>query len=293
MTIIDAITTDYLTDEPMSRHTSFKIGGKADILAFPSNTDTLVKLYKLCQENGIPITILGDGTNVLVSDDGIRGVVVFTNKMNEITIRGNKIHAQSGVRLSALTQAACEAGLDGLVFASGIPGTVGGAIYMNAGAYDHDISEVCEAVTLFEQDKIVTKTNAEMLFGYRKSYTQKGDVIILEAVFDLAHGDTEKIRQEMHELNQKREESQPLEVYSAGSFFKRPEGNYAGKLIRESGLKGYSVGDAQISEKHAGFVINKGNATAKDILSLMRHVQKTVYERFGVHLEPEVRLLGF
>jgi UDP-N-acetylmuramate dehydrogenase len=295
MTIFNAIKpllTEVLTNVPMSEHTSFRIGGNADVLAMPETTDELINIFKTCNENDIPLVVLGDGANVLVSDDGIRGVVVFTKNMNKIQVVENKIHAQAGVRLTALAEAACNAGLAGFEFASGIPGTVGGAIYMNAGAYNHDISEFCQSVTLFDNG-IVKKSNVEMEFGYRKSYAQTGDMLILKAVFNLSEGKTEEIRKKIQDLNARRRKSQPLEYHSAGSFFKRPEGEglYAGKLIQDSALKGYRVGDAQVSEKHAGFVINRGKASAKDVLALMHHVQETVFEKCGVRLEPEVRIL--
>lgn len=297
MTPIDALRPlleDILINEPMSYHTSFKIGGAADVLAMPKTMDELIKIRNICKEYNLPLTVLGDGANVLVADEGIRGIVVFTNKMNAVEILENeRIRAQAGVRLSALAEKACNEGLEGLAFASGIPGTVGGAIYMNAGAYNHDIEEFCESVTLFENNKITVKSNAKMGFGYRKSIAQSGDILILDAIFKLAKGESSKIREEMKDLICRRCTTQPLEYHSAGSFFKRPEGHYAGKLIQDSGLKGFSVGNAQVSEKHAGFVVNKGKATAKDVIKLMHHVQQTVFEKFGTRLEPEVRLLGF
>jgi UDP-N-acetylmuramate dehydrogenase len=300
MTHIDFIknlTCDVKIDEPMSRHTSFKIGGKADFVIFPEKTDELIHIWNICREKGVPLTVLGDGANVLVSDEGIRGVVVFTNKMNACAfddlVESCRAKAESGLRLSSLAIQACDAGLSGLEFASGIPGTVGGAICMNAGAYGHDISEFIESVTLFADGKIVEKSNAEMGFGYRKSIVQNDEILILSAVFKLSQGNTAEIREKMKDLNARRKKSQPLEYHSAGSFFKRPEGNYAGKLIEESGLKGFNINDAWVSEKHAGFVVNKGNATANDVKNLMLHVQETVLEKFGVRLEPEVRILGF
>ncbi|MCL2578197.1 MAG: UDP-N-acetylmuramate dehydrogenase [Defluviitaleaceae bacterium] len=293
MTIINSLCETVFTNEPMSRHTSFKIGGPADFLLMPKTTNELIKIWNTCKEHGLPLTILGDGANVLVSDKGIRGVVVFTNKMNAVEVCENdRIHAQSGVRLSALADAACNASLAGLAFVSGIPGTVGGAIYMNAGAYNYEIQEFIESVTLFFNNEIIVKTREEMNFGYRQSFAQGGEILILDAVFTLQKGDSAKIREGMEDLNARRRKSQPLEYHSAGSFFKRPQGNYAGALIENSGLKGFTVGDAQVSEKHAGFVINKGNATAYDVLELMRHVQKTVFEKYGVNLEPEVQILG-
>jgi UDP-N-acetylmuramate dehydrogenase len=293
MTIIKSICEIVLENEAMSNHTSFKIGGPADFLVMPQSPKELIDLWNACKNSDLPITILGDGANVLVSDEGIRGVVVFTNKMcGYELLEGERIRAQAGMKLTALAQAACGAGLAGLPFASGIPGTVGGAIYMNAGAYHHEIEEFIESVTVFFDDEIIVKSRSEMDFGYRKSFAQRGDILILDAIFQLESGDSEKIREEMQELNARRKKSQPLEYHSAGSFFKRPEGNFAGRLIEDSGLKGLAVGDAQVSEKHAGFVVNKGNATAADVLALMRQVQATVYEKYGVKLEPEVQILG-
>ncbi|MCL2225406.1 MAG: UDP-N-acetylmuramate dehydrogenase [Defluviitaleaceae bacterium] len=293
MTIINSLCETVLTNEPMRKYTSFRIGGPADFMAFPKTADELINVWKACKENDIPITVLGDGANVLVFDDGIRGVVVFTHKMNAIEpLENDRVKAQSGARLSALAEVACNASLSGLAFASGIPGTIGGAVFMNAGAYDYEMKDVIESVTLFLNGETVTKTNEEMQFGYRKSFVQSGEMLVLEAVFKLEKGDSTQIREQMKELNARRKKSQPLDVHSAGSFFKRPPGFFAGKLIQDSGLKGYAVGDAQVSDKHAGFVVNKGNATAKDILTLMHHVQKTVFENYGVNLEPEVQILG-
>ncbi|MCL2355812.1 MAG: UDP-N-acetylmuramate dehydrogenase [Defluviitaleaceae bacterium] len=280
-----------LTNEPMSRHTSFKIGGPADVTAFPKTKDELISLRNFCCAEKIPVTVLGDGANVLVSDAGIRGVVIFTNKMTGMEIDGTKIRADSGLRLAALAEKAARAGLSGLEFACGIPGTVGGAVYMNAGAYGNDISEFVEAVALFSGAEIITKSGAEMDFGYRRSFAQTSDALILDATFSLSRAEPEQIREKMADLNSRRRKSQPLEFGSAGSFFKRPEGHFAGKLIEDAGLKGFRVNDAQVSEKHAGFVVNRKNATADDVLALMRHVQSTVLEKFGVQLEPEVRIL--
>lgn len=304
--VIRARCETVLLNEPMHRHTSFKIGGPADILAFPKTTEELISLWRFCRADElflkknkiefdnvekIPFTVLGDGANVLVSDEGIRGVVVFTNKMNSVEIAGEDIRAESGLRLAALAQKAADAGLSGLEFSCGIPGTIGGAIYMNAGAYGHDISEFVETVTMFSNGEIIVKTGAEMDFGYRRSFAQDKDMLILDAKFNLKCGEPEKIRETMADLNVRRRKTQPLEYGSAGSFFKRPEGHFAGKLIEDAGLKGFRLNDAQVSEKHAGFVVNRGNATANDVLALMQHVQDTVYEKFGVRLEPEVRII--
>jgi len=287
-----AMEFDILENEPMAKYTSFKIGGNAEVLARPKTTDELAKIWQTCRQHDIPFTILGDGTNVLVSDEGIKGVVVLTNKMSSITIDGNKITATAGVRLAKLAEEACKAGLAGLEFASGIPGTVGGAVYMNAGAYGHDISNVCESVKIQTPAEAVIQPVEQMQFGYRKSKVQQGNQLVLEATFKLTQGDPTKIREEMTSLNNRRRESQPLDYPSAGSTFKRPEGYFAGKLIQDSGLKGFQIGGAQVSEKHAGFVINKGNATAKDVKDLIEAVRQKVHENFGVWLEPEIRMLG-
>lgn len=284
---------DFLQEEPLSRHTSFRVGGPAEIFVKPKTTDEFIEVWNSVGRENRPIVILGDGTNVLVSDAGLRGVVICTNKMNDIELlEDGRIRAQAGARLSKVAEEAYKAGLTGFEFASGIPGTVGGAVYMNAGAYDHDISEFCESVTLFDNKPIV-KTGMEMGFGYRKSCVQQGNILVLESVFQLKPGNPEEIRAKMNELNSRRKASQPLDMPSAGSTFKRPTGHFAGKLIQDSGLKGFTIGGAQVSEKHAGFIVNTGVATAQDIYDLIQTVKENVHENFGVWLEPEVKLLGF
>jgi len=295
MTPIEAIKpllNDILENEPMSNHTSFKIGGNAEVLARPKTTEELSKIWQACRQHDIPFAILGDGTNVLVADEGIRGVVVLTNKMIQLKIDGDRIIAAAGVRLAKLAETACKAGLAGLAFASGIPGTVGGAVYMNAGAYGHDISNVCESVKIQTLAETVIQPVEQMHFGYRQSKVQEGNQLILETTFKLTPSDPEKIRKEMTDLNHQRREKQPLDFPSAGSAFKRPDGHFASKLIQDSHLKGFQIGDAQVSEKHAGFIINKGNATAKDVKDLIEAVRQKVYGNFGVWLEPEIRMLG-
>ena len=282
-------------NEPLSRHTSFRVGGPAEIFVKPQTTDDFIKICNSVGRFSLPteFEILGDGTNVLVSDKGLRGVVICTNKMNDIQLLENgRIRAQAGARLSKVAEAACKAGLKGFEFASGIPGTVGGAVYMNAGAYDHDIGEFCESVTLFDQE-IVTKTGVQMDFKYRYSFVQQRKMLVLDAVFQLQEGNPDEIRAEMNRLNNRRRESQPLDMPSAGSTFKRPPGFFAGKLIEDSGLKGFAIGGAQVSQKHAGFVVNTGNATAQDIYDLIQAVRERVHKNYGVWLEPEVKLLGF
>ncbi|MDR0272136.1 MAG: UDP-N-acetylmuramate dehydrogenase [Clostridiales bacterium] len=293
MTTIESLCAHVIFNEPMSKHTHFNIGGPADVMAFPETTDELINVWNFCKTQNMPITVLGDGKNVLVADEGICGVVVFTNKMNAIEILGEHIRAQSGTRLSTLADTVCNANLAGLAFASGIPGTVGGAIYMNAGAYKYEIKDFCVSVTLFSNNEIIVKTNAEMNFGYRQSLAQSAEMLILDATFKLYPGDSAQIREQMNDLNARRRKTQPLEFGSAGSFFKRPAGDFAGKLIEDSGLKGFRINDAQVSDKHAGFVVNRGNASAKDVIALMHHVQETVFVKYGVKLEPEVRILGF
>ena len=283
-------------EEPLSRHTSFRVGGPAEIFVKPQTTDEFIKISNSIGRFSRPIEfeILGDGTNVLVSDAGLRGIVISTNKMNDIQLlEGGRIRAQAGARLSKVAEAACKAGLAGFEFASGIPGTVGGAVYMNAGAYDHDIGEFCESVTLFDTE-IVTKSGTQMEFGYRHSFVQKRKMLVLDATFQLQPGgDPDKIRDKMNELNNRRRTSQPLDMPSAGSTFKRPPGHFAGKLIQDSGLKGFTIGGAKVSQKHAGFIVNTGNATAQDIYDLIQAVREKVHENFGIWLEPEVKLLGF
>jgi UDP-N-acetylmuramate dehydrogenase len=287
-----------MTNEPMAKYTSLKIGGPADVLLKPDSVMQLRQVYKLCKKNNWPFTLLGEGSNVLVADEGIRGVTALTANLNGITIDykpGDKlgyITTDAGVRLARLADTACKTGLQGLAFAQGIPGSVGGAIYMNAGAYGHDIAEVCESVSVLGLDDCVKPFwGKDMGFGYRKSRVQDEGGIIIEAKFRLLPGDPDEIRAEMNELNEERRAKQPYEP-SAGSTFKRPEGHFAGKLIREAGLVGHSAGGAQVSEKHAGFIINKGGATADDVCRLMDIIRKRVHETSGVWLEPEIKVLG-
>ena len=284
------------TNEPMSRHTSFKIGGPAEVYVTPENTEQMSKVWRACQKAGYHVTVLGNGCNVLVSDDGIKGVVITTGRMSHIQIDGHRITAGSGAKMARLAETACKAGLKGLEFASGIPGTVGGGVYMNAGAYNHDIQEVCESVEALQPDGgIIWHEKKALNFGYRTSRFQKENAIITSATFNLTPANPDEIRAKMNDLNNRRRASQPLNCPSAGSTFKRPaiEGQYAAKLIDENGLKGFTVGGAQVSEKHAGFVINRGGATAADVIALMQAVREKVYQASGIWLEPEVQMLGF
>lgn len=284
----------YSTDEVMALHTSFKLGGKADIFLCPETVEQMAGLLKLAKEENIPCFILGKGSNLLVSDEGIEGAVISTDGLDKISLVGSsEIYAEAGVTLAQLCKFARDNGLTGLEFAYGIPGSVGGALYMNAGAYDGDMSQVTvSAKSLDEEQNIVLRDVSQMGLGYRKSiYRQNGETVIGVTV-RLTKGDKEQITEAMNTIINKRIKSQPLEYPSAGSTFKRPEGYFAAALIDECGLKGRSVGDAQVSEKHAGFVINKGKATCSDVLSLIEDIKETVLEKKGVSLETEVVFVG-
>ena len=282
-------------DEPMSRHTSFKVGGCADVYFEPANAGELKCALRAAKEAGTPFTVIGNGSNLLVRDGGIRGLVIrLGDSFSVISAEGCVISAQVGATLGRLALAAQENALTGLEFASGIPGTVGGGLFMNAGAYDGSLSDVCAGAKLMDLGTLEQRdvTAEELKLGYRTSVLQHGGLICLEASFRLAQGDRDQIRAKMDELNRRRRDKQPLSYPSAGSTFKRPEGNFAGALIEKAGLKGLSVGGAQVSEKHAGFIINTGGATAGDILKLIDLVRARVYEMSGVMLEPEVRITG-
>ena len=283
-----------LEAEPMSKHTTFRIGGPADLFVAPENTDEIKKLIAICKEEEVPYFILGNGSNLLVSDKGYRGVIIqLYRSFGQITLKENEIHAQAGALLSGIAAMAREASLTGFEFAGGIPGTLGGAVVMNAGAYGGEMKDVLKEVTvLTPEGEIVTLQADELQMGYRTSVVKEAGYIVLEAVISLKEGNPEEIKNRMQELAAMRSSKQPLSYPSAGSTFKRPEGYFAGKLIMDSGLRGYQVGGAQVSEKHCGFVINAGNATAKDVTTLMADVQRIVMEKFGVKLEPEVKLLG-
>lgn len=283
-----------LCDEPMSKHTTFRVGGPADYFVMPQNTEEVQKVVTLCRENSMPYYVLGNGSNLLVSDRGYRGVIVQIYKeMNRIQIEGTTIRVQAGALLSKIGSAALEAGLTGFEFASGIPGTVGGAVVMNAGAYGGETKDILKSATVLTPDgAVLTLYNEELELGYRTSVVAKNDYVVLEAEYELSPGEREAIRAKMDELKVQRVTKQPLEFPSAGSTFKRPEGYFAGKLIQDAGLRGFAVGGAQVSEKHCGFVINKGGATAADICELIQQVSDRVMQEFGVRLEPEVKMLG-
>ena len=283
-----------LENEPMSKHTTFRIGGPADLFIMPETIGEIAQVIAVCKEEKVPYFILGNGSNLLVSDKGYQGVVVqLYRSFGKITLEKNEIHAQAGALLSGIAAAAREASLTGFEFAGGIPGTLGGAVVMNAGAYGGEMKDVIKEVTvLTPEEEIITLQSDELQMGYRTSIIKKSGYIVLEAVISLQKGNQEEIRSRMQELAGMRSSKQPLSYPSAGSTFKRPEGYFAGKLIMDSGLRGYQVGGAQVSEKHCGFVINAGNATAEDVTTLMKDVQWIVKEKFGVMLEPEVQFLG-
>ena len=281
-------------DEPMSRHTSFKIGGPADILVEPSDAQRLAAVLKIIKRFELPYFVMGNGSNLLVGDKGIRGAVIkLSDSMSGCDVEGTKITAMSGIKLSRLANTAMKNGLSGLEFASGIPGTLGGAVFMNAGAYGGEMKDVIRAVTYVDTDecRVHTIPAQECDFGYRHSAFADGGRIVTEAELELTLDDMSEIRGRMNELAAKRAEKQPLDKPSAGSTFKRPEGYFAAALIDQCGLKGLTIGGAQVSEKHAGFVINRGGATCADVLALMAQVQQRVWEEKGVRLEPEVKVI--
>lgn len=283
-----------LFDEPMSQHTTFRIGGPADVFVMPENYEQIREVLRLCKEEKLPFFVLGNGSNLLVSDSGYRGVIIQMDRnMEEIRLDGEEIHACAGALLSFVAVAARNASLTGFEFAGGIPGTIGGAAVMNAGAYGGELKDVLKEVTVMTREgEILTIPADKLEMGYRTSIIKTAGYLVLEAVISLKKGDEEKIRAVMKELSERRTEKQPLDYPSAGSTFKRPEGYFAGKLIMDSGLRGYRAGGAQVSEKHCGFVINAGGATAEDVRSLMDHVIRVVREKYGVTLEPEVKFLG-
>lgn len=284
-----------LTEEPMSRHTSFQIGGPAEIFVQPATGDEVRQAICLAKEEQIPFFVVGNGSNLLVSDDGFRGMIVQIGRnLQEISVEDNVIYAQAGALLSRVARTALEHGLTGMEFAAGIPGSLGGAVAMNAGAYGGEMKDILtDAEVLTPDGEIKILSLEELDLSYRHSCIFDEDYIVLGVHLQLEQGDTTVIRNRMDELARARREKQPLEYPSAGSTFKRPEGYFAGALIQDAGLKGYTVGGAQVSEKHSGFVVNRGGATAEEVLFLIKQVQKKVKSRFGVTMEPEVRMVGF
>lgn len=280
-------------NEPMKKHTTFRIGGNADIFVSVKSEEEFVNVSRLCEKYHTPMYVIGNGSNLLVKDKGIRGIVVQLYKdFSDIEVTGCTLKVQSGALMSTLGNIALKNSLTGFEFASGIPGTIGGGICMNAGAYGGELKDVVTKVKVFDRGEIKILNNNMCGFSYRTSNIQKHGIIVLEAEINLEKGDPLKIKEKMDELRLKRTEKQPLEYPSAGSTFKRPEGYFAAKLIDDSGLRGYAIGDAQVSTKHCGFVINKGNATAAQVIELMEHIKTVVMDKFGVELEKEVRIIG-
>lgn len=280
-------------NEPMSRHTTFRVGGPADLMYFPSSGEQLVFALNAAKEKGVPALVMGNGSNMIVRDGGIRGlVIVLGERFAEVRIDDNILTAQAGASMAKVAAAAQAASLAGLEFASGIPGTLGGGCAMNAGAYGGQLSDVLIDAQVYLNGEVRTLTLEEMQMGYRTTLPLREGGIVLSARFQLTPDDGEAIMARMKDLNARRRDKQPLNFPSAGSTFKRPEGYFAGALIEQAGLKGRTVGGAQVSEKHAGFVVNVGGATAADILELIRQIQEEVLNRFGVQLETEVRIIG-
>lgn len=280
-------------EEPMKKHTTFRVGGPADVLVQPDET-ALAAILALCRQYHVSYSFIGNGSNLLVGDKGIRGVVIeMTDPMGNIEVDGTKITAQAGAMLSKIANTAASNGLGGMEFTAGIPGSVGGAVVMNAGAYGGEMKDIIERVYVLDENGAQLELDRDALdLGYRHSCIPEKKYIVTKVVLELVPRNEAEIRSEMKELNEKRAEKQPLQYPSAGSTFKRPEGYFAGKLIMDAGLRGYQVGGAQVSEKHCGFVINKGDATAADICQLMRDVSDKVQAQFGVVLEPEVKMIG-
>lgn len=280
--------------EEMKKHTTFRIGGKADCFVTPDTIGKTAEIIRYCNKKEIPYFVIGNGSNLLVSDKGYRGVIIqILRNQNRIRVEDNKIIAESGALLSVLSKQAAKQGFTGLEFAAGIPGSLGGAVTMNAGAYGGEMKDVISQVTVLDQNgelMILEKENLEL--GYRTSVIAKNQYIVMETELELEKGNEAEIQNKMDTFNKSRIEKQPLEFPSAGSTFKRPEGHFAGKLIMDAGLAGFSIGDAQISSKHCGFLINKGNATAAEVMELVKYVQRTVKEKYGVFLELEIKLLG-
>lgn len=284
---------DIKINEPMKNYTSFKVGGVADYMVIPRNYDQVVNVIDICKQYNVTYFIVGNGSNLVVKDGGFRGLIINLSKLSDIRVEEQRITAQSGALLSVVSKMALKESLKGMEFASGIPGSIGGAVAMNAGAYNGEISQVIESALIIDRDGNLKELSREQLnLSYRNSTILENGYIVIEATFNLEKGEYDVIKNRMDDLNFRRRDKQPLEYPSAGSTFKRPEGYFAAKLIEDSGLKGVSVGGAEVSVKHSGFIINKGNATASDILELIKMVQDTVKEKFDVELSTEVRIIG-
>lgn len=280
-------------NEPLASHTTFQIGGPCDVMVFPETAEALADVIRACTEEDQPFFVLGKGSNVLVSDQGIRGVVIATERLQRLVVDGTTVTASAGLSLINVSKACAELGLTGLEFASGIPGSIGGAAYMNAGAYDGEMKDVITSVTVLDEGGLIRDIPAEeMRFSYRHSRLKDEPLVCLAVTMQLQHGDKAEILAKVADLSERRSSKQPLEMASAGSTFKRPVGHYAGPLIIDAGLQGYHIGGAQVSTKHAGFLVNTGGATADDVIRLIHTVQAAVLRKFGVRLETEVRFVG-
>lgn len=278
---------------PLSKYTFTKTGGPAEFLAFPKNIDQLEKLVQVTRENNIPLTVIGNASNLIIRDGGIDGLVVILTKMNQITVDGTEVTAEAGARIIDTAFTAANAGLSGMEFAAGIPGSVGGGVFMNAGAYGGETQEVVKTVNVMTKDgEFKTYSNEEMEFSYRHSLVQENGDIVLSATFELKKGEKDQILDEMNYLNALRRYKQPLEYPSCGSVFKRPKGHFVGPMIIKAGLQGKQIGGAQDSTKHAGFIVNKGGATATDYLDLIHLIQKVIKEKYDIDLHTEVRIIG-
>lgn len=285
--------TDIYYNEPLRKYSFTKTGGNADIYVVPHNNQDVADIVGFCYQHQIPLTVLGNGSNILISERGIRGVVLSLLGLTNITNQGTQILASSGAALIDVAHYAYEQSLTGLEFACGIPGSIGGAIYMNAGAYGGEIKDICESVTVVQRNgKLKTYITEELEFSYRHSKIQLNQDIVLQAVFKLHKGDKTTIKSLMDDLTEKRQSKQPLEYPSCGSVFKRPIGHYAGALIQQAQLQGYRIGGVEVSTKHAGFMVNVDHGTCDDYIALIHHVQQVVKKQFGVDLEPEVRIIG-
>lgn len=280
-------------NEPLKKYTFTKTGGNADLLVLPTSYNEVEAIYKYAKQHEIPLTILGNGSNLIIRDGGIRGIVMILTMLNKILVDGNRIIAQSGATIIDVSRTALAYELTGLEFACGIPGTAGGALFMNAGAYGGEVKDVLEsAIVLDEEGNLLTLSKEDFDFGYRTSAFAKKQFCVLEGTFYCEKGRPEEIKAKMDELTFMRESKQPLEYPSCGSVFKRPPGHFAGKLIQDSNLQGVQIGGVQVSTKHAGFMVNVDHGTASDYVALIKHVQKTVFEQFGVELETEVKIIG-
>lgn len=281
-------------DEPLKNHTTFKIGGNCIALVEPREISDIIEAVKICRENNIKFFVIGNGSNLLVPDEGYNGVIIkLKSEFSKIEVEGDYLIVNSGAKLSEVYTVAYENSLTGFEFASGIPGTIGGAIYMNAGAYGGEMKDIVESVEVLDLDnfKLRELKNEELEFSYRKSIIQRKNYIVTTIKLKLQKGNKEEINAVYEDLRERRNSKQPLNFGSAGSTFKRPEGHFASKLIEDAGLKGYHINDAWVSEKHSGFIVNKGNASFKEVMELIEYVQKVVFEKFGVKLETEVRIL--